>query len=97
MRIPTLPGTGDIKTYEKRVVNVLSGNRNVRRKDACAVELRAHDGNTAPQMKIFVVFTGSYFNRISGTRAVQGSSDRGDPIRSDRPRLRRTSPSQTEA
>ena len=46
-------GTRYIKTYEKRVVNVLSGNRNIGGNDPCAVELGAHDRDTAPQMNSF--------------------------------------------
>ena len=44
------PWTRDVKTYETCVVNVLSQNRHIGRKDSGAVERRAHHGNTAPQM-----------------------------------------------
>ncbi len=81
------PWTGDVKTSKPCVMNVLSQNRHIRRKDPGAVERRAHHGNAGPQMDIFVIFAGTYFNGISRSRSRQGSSDSRDRIRTDRPAL----------
>src|ERR1700684_3155992 len=72
--------TRNVKTGEARVVNVLSQNRHVGRKDPGAMERRAHNRNTAPQMQIFVIFARTYFNGISRPRSFESSSNGGDRI-----------------
>ena len=64
------PWTREIKTCETCVVNVLSQNCYLGGKNSGAVKRRAHHRNAAPQMHVFVILAGSYFDGVSRPRPV---------------------------